>query len=89
MWRALAPIAQQVILPPILTERALSPEELAAIGQQVCPQLPISISSSLRDAIHQAQSQSSHVLITGSLHFAGEALATLSGNPAAFEECAQ
>jgi len=89
MWRALAPIAQQVILPPILTERALSPEELAAIGQRVCPQLPISISSSLRDAIHQAQSQSSHVLITGSLHFAGEALATLSGNPAAFEECAQ
>jgi len=29
------------------------------------------------------------MLITGSLHFAGEALALLQGKPAAFEECAQ
>jgi hypothetical protein len=29
------------------------------------------------------------MLITGSLHFAGEVLAHLRGQPAAFEECAQ
>ena len=29
------------------------------------------------------------ILITGSLHFAGEVLAHLRGEPAAFEECAQ
>jgi hypothetical protein len=29
------------------------------------------------------------ILITGSLHFAGEVLAHLRGQPAAFEECAQ
>ena len=29
------------------------------------------------------------ILITGSLHFAGEVLADLRGEPAAFEECSQ
>jgi hypothetical protein len=29
------------------------------------------------------------ILLSGSLHFAGEALAHLQGVPAAFEECAQ
>ena len=29
------------------------------------------------------------ILITGSLHFAGEVLAHLHGEPAAFEECEQ
>jgi folylpolyglutamate synthase/dihydropteroate synthase len=29
------------------------------------------------------------ILITGSLHFAGEALATLDGSPDALEDCAQ
>jgi len=29
------------------------------------------------------------ILITGSLHFAGEVLAHLRGEPAAFEECEQ
>ena len=32
---------------------------------------------------------SGNILITGSLHFAGEVLADLRGEPAAFEECAQ
>jgi dihydrofolate synthase/folylpolyglutamate synthase len=87
--RALAPIAQQIILPLIRTERAFDPQKLAKIGEQVCPELLISISSSLGDALHQAQSQPTRILVTGSLHFAGEALATLGGDTAAFEECAQ
>jgi dihydrofolate synthase/folylpolyglutamate synthase len=89
IWRALAPIAQQMILPPAHSERALAPQELAKIGSEISPELRISIAPSLGDAFHQAQSQQERVLVTGSLHFAGEALATLGGDVAAFEECAQ
>ncbi len=89
IWRALAPIAQQMVLAPAHNERALAPEELAKIGAEISPQLSISIAPSLSDALHQAQSQQERVLVTGSLHFAGEALATLGGDVAAFEECAQ
>ena len=32
---------------------------------------------------------SERVLVTGSLHFAGEVLATMQGVPAAYEECLQ
>jgi len=89
IWRALAPIAQQMILPPAHTERALSPWELAKIGSEISPALPVSIAASITDALDQARSQTKRIIITGSLHFAGEALATLGGDVAAFEECAQ
>ena len=36
-----------------------------------------------------ARANPNPTLITGSLHFAGEVLAHLHGEPAAFEECAQ
>ena len=89
IWHALAPIAQEMILPLASTERALAPQELARIGRENFPKLPISIASSLADAFQQARRQRERVLVTGSLHFAGEALATLGGDAAAFEECAQ
>jgi dihydrofolate synthase/folylpolyglutamate synthase len=89
IWRALAPIAQHMILPPAHSERALAPQELAKIGAEISPELSISVAPSLGDAFHQAQSRRERVLVTGSLHFAGEALATLGGDVAAFEECAQ
>jgi folylpolyglutamate synthase/dihydropteroate synthase len=47
------------------------------------------IVSSFAGAFDKARKRSSPILITGSLHFAGEALAHLQGKPAAFEECAQ
>jgi folylpolyglutamate synthase/dihydropteroate synthase len=78
-----------MILPPAHTERAVPPQELAKIVSEISPALPISIASSITDAIDQARSQPNRILITGSLHFAGEALATLGGDVAAFEECAQ
>jgi dihydrofolate synthase/folylpolyglutamate synthase len=52
-----------------------------------CP--AISIAASFGDAFEMALSEKNPILITGSLHFAGEALAHLQGKPAAFEECAQ
>ena len=89
IWGALTPIAHRAILPQARSERALSPGELATIGRDISPELPVSIAASLNDALDQARRQNERILITGSLHFAGEALATLSGDPFAFEECAQ
>jgi dihydrofolate synthase/folylpolyglutamate synthase len=87
--RALAPVSASVILPKIRSERALPPEELARTFSAITPSLRCSIASSLGDALDQARSGTNPILLTGSLHFAGEALATLRGDIAAFEECAQ
>ena len=87
---ALAPIAASVILPKIRSERAAAPAELAKIFfQYITPSLPHSITSTIGDALMLARAKPNPILITGSLHFAGEVLAHLRGQPAAFEECAQ
>jgi len=84
---ALAPIANSVLLPKIRSERAADPAELSKILVDLgCKS---EIFSSFVDAFDKAREQKDPILITGSLHFAGEALAHLRGEPAAFEECAQ
>jgi len=84
---ALAPIADRILLPKIRTERAVDPTEL----QKVFVDLgrASEMTSSFTDALGKAREHPSPILLTGSLHFAGEALAHLSGTPAAFEECNQ
>jgi dihydrofolate synthase / folylpolyglutamate synthase len=95
IWETLLPIADSVLLPKIRSERAVPPEELAKILSASTPSLQnasparTSITPSLVDALDQARARSAPILITGSLHFAGEALAHLRGEPDAFEECAQ
>jgi dihydrofolate synthase/folylpolyglutamate synthase len=86
---ALAPVAGSLILPKIRSERAVAPAELAKIFSIISPSLPHSISSTIGDALMLAREKPDPILITGSLHFAGEVLADLRGEPAAFEECAQ
>jgi len=86
---ALAPIAHSVILPKIRSERAAAPDELAKIFSTITPSLPHSITPTIGDALMVAHAKPNPILITGSLHFAGEVLAHLRGEPAAFEECAQ
>jgi dihydrofolate synthase/folylpolyglutamate synthase len=86
---ALAPISEFVLLPKIRSERATDPEELAKVLANVTPALPYSITQSVSEALALAREKPNPILITGSLHFAGEVLAHLSGEPAAFEECAQ
>ena len=84
---ALAPIANSVLLPKIRSERAADPTELSKILVDLgCKS---EIVSSFVDAFDKAREQRDPILITGSLHFAGEALANLTGKPAAFEECNQ
>jgi dihydrofolate synthase/folylpolyglutamate synthase len=86
---ALAPIADSVLLPKIRSERAAQPEELAKVMSAIAPSLPCSITPSIGGALDLARTKPNPILITGSLHFAGEVLANLRGEPAAFEECAQ
>ena len=86
---ALAPIAASVLLPKIRSERAAAPGELAKIFSAITPSLPHSSSSTIADALLLAREKPNPILIAGSLHFAGEVLAHLRGQPAAFEECAQ
>jgi dihydrofolate synthase/folylpolyglutamate synthase len=85
----LAPISESVLLPKIRSERAATPEELATVLTNITPPLPYSIVPSVADALALARAKPNPILITGSLHFAGEVLAHLRGEPAAFEECAQ
>jgi dihydrofolate synthase / folylpolyglutamate synthase len=86
---ALWPIANEFVLPQMRTERALPPNELAEVISSITPSLPCSVTPSVAEAVSAAQRTSERVLITGSLHFAGEALAFLRGEPNALEECAQ
>ncbi|HLW36208.1 MAG TPA: folylpolyglutamate synthase/dihydrofolate synthase family protein [Chthoniobacterales bacterium] len=86
---AIVPIADSFLLPKIRTERGVDPGELARVIAASTPSLPCSISPSIREALDIAREKPNPILLTGSLHFAGEALAFLQGQPAAFEECAQ
>jgi len=86
---ALELIAASVILPKIRSERAAAPEDLVKVISNITPPLPYSIAPTVGDALMHARAKPNPMLITGSLHFAGEVLAHLRGEPAAFEECAQ
>lgn len=86
---ALVPMCEYVVLPKIRSARAADPAELAKVLASITPRLQYSIAPSIGDAIEQARAMPPPILITGSLHFAGEVLAHLQGEPAAFEECAQ
>ena len=86
---ALAPIAESVLLPKIRSERAADLEVLARVLSSITPSLPYSIPKCVGEALAVARTRPNPILITGSLHFAGEVLAYLRGEAAAFEECAQ
>jgi dihydrofolate synthase/folylpolyglutamate synthase len=86
---ALAPIASSVLLPKIRSERAATPGELVKAISNITPALPYSITPTIAEALMLARAKPNPILITGSLHFAGEVLAQLRGELAAFEECAQ
>ena len=88
-YRELSQIAAAVILPHFRGERVLPPAELASIVATATPEIPCLIAHTCAEAIDLARETSHRLLIAGSLHLAGEALASLRGTPAAFEECAQ
>ena len=87
MIDALTPIASRFLLPHIQSERAEPPAELAVLIKE--NNLEFETFASTSEAISAATKLPQRILITGSLHFAGEAIATLRGEPDALEECAQ
>jgi dihydrofolate synthase / folylpolyglutamate synthase len=87
--RILVPIASQFILPQIRSERAVPPTELAVLLSSITPPLHYCPAASTGAALSLAEKHSGRILITGSLHFAGEALAHLSGQTNLLEDCAQ
>jgi dihydrofolate synthase/folylpolyglutamate synthase len=87
--RALKPIVQRALLPAIRSERALAPEELRLILIDHWPGFPAATAASFLEAWDEARRDPAPILITGSLHFAGEALASLHHEPAALEDCLQ
>ncbi len=87
--KALAPISGSVLLPKIRSDRSADPEEIAKAISSITPSLPCSITPTFGGALEVARGKADPILITGSLHFAGEVLAHLRGEPAAFEECDQ
>ncbi len=89
MIEALVPIATRFFLPQARTPRAIPPEELAALIRAAAPSVAASVTASFESAFAEAQTAPERVLITGSLHFAGEALAALSGDPDDLEDCLQ
>jgi dihydrofolate synthase/folylpolyglutamate synthase len=84
---ALAPIAASILLPKIRTARAADPGALQKIFVDLGRESETV--PSFGEAFAKARDRSAPILITGSLHFAGEALAHLQNRPAAFEECSQ
>jgi folylpolyglutamate synthase/dihydropteroate synthase len=89
MCRALAPVMQRALLPTIRSGRALPAEELRLVLVDQLPGLAVATVPSFAEAWEEARNDSAPILISGSLHFAGEVLAFLRGVPAAFEECLQ
>lgn len=87
--RALTPITSRFFLPSIRSERAVAPKEHASAISAIAPTLPCTVSPSFADALTEARSLADPILICGSLHFAGEALAVLRGSPESLEDCAQ
>jgi dihydrofolate synthase/folylpolyglutamate synthase len=86
---ALAPITWSFLLPTIRSERAMVPEELRLTIKGELPEILALTFASFAEAWEAARQKPGPILITGSLHFAGEALAYLRNEPAAFEECSQ
>ncbi len=87
MIRGLAPLAARFVLPQIGSERALPPPLLEAAINRVNPATPASVADDFPAGLETARSYSEPILITGSLHFVGEALAHLRGD--SYEDCAQ
>jgi folylpolyglutamate synthase/dihydropteroate synthase len=73
----------------IRSERAASPSTISQALSAITPSPPDSISPSIADAIDSAHAKPNPILLTGSLHFAGEALAILRGESKLLEDCAR
>ena len=81
MCRLLAPLAGRVLLSPVASERSALPEDLRLVCRAANPDIEARVCSNLADALQIAGSPPL-LVITGSLHFLGEAMEQLHLSPA-------
>jgi dihydrofolate synthase/folylpolyglutamate synthase len=73
MARELAPVASQIFTVAVHSDRAADAEGLAKQFRAVAPNIPVESSPSLTEALAKTENED-RVVITGSLHFIGEAM---------------
>lgn len=89
IFSALNEITRSLHLPRFHGARVAAPTDVAAIAHELAPGTPVSIHETCGYAIEAARQTGARILIAGSLHLAGEAIAYFQGAPTAFEECDQ
>jgi putative hydrolase of the HAD superfamily len=80
----LAPMASQILLAPIGSDRTADPVLLAGYCRQANPRAEISACADLAAAFARA-ADAQFVIVTGSIHFVGEAMETLGLVPSSAE----
>ncbi|MEP7071071.1 MAG: folylpolyglutamate synthase/dihydrofolate synthase family protein [Verrucomicrobiota bacterium] len=83
----LAQMARRFILPKIRSSRAEEASQLQVVATSLG--IDSVVVDDTQAALVTAKNYPERILLTGSLHFAGEALAVLRGEPDALEECLQ
>lgn len=74
--RVLAPLAARILLPGVSSARSADPKGLAELCRQANPNAAIEVCQSLGEAL-EAAAKERFVVVTGSLHFIGEAMERL------------
>jgi dihydrofolate synthase/folylpolyglutamate synthase len=85
MCRILAPFAHRMVLTPVQSERTALPDELRHACASANPDLEISLTQSLADALSLTR-EDPFVVVTGSLHLVGEAMEQLGLLPSSANE---
>ncbi|MBI4659632.1 MAG: bifunctional folylpolyglutamate synthase/dihydrofolate synthase [Verrucomicrobia bacterium] len=73
MCQILAPLAGRIALAPVSSDRSASPQSMREFCQQLNPYAEVLACPSLKEALNRTASDPV-VLVTGSLHFVGEAM---------------
>lgn len=76
MCRLLAPMARRVLLCPVTSERTAAPQDLLPVCQAANPGVEATVCAGLEEALCRAENDP-FVVISGSLHFLGEAMERL------------
>lgn len=78
MILAMKPAASQFFCTAARSPRAASPGELAAAVRRLCPETPVRVAPTAREALRAAAAIGSPVVVAGSLYLAGEIRAEVS-----------
>jgi dihydrofolate synthase/folylpolyglutamate synthase len=82
--RVLAPLAGKIYLTPVSSHRTVAPESLAAFCVAANPEAEVVVCADLAEAFARVDTEK-FVIVTGSIHFIGEAMEFLGLAPASDE----